>query len=85
LSIDFFRDPNESDLLNLTNEIHREALWFGFSGLLQADLDKVKDYWNSHRIRKSKHAIISGVPDTMYFLPEEFGHNDCLHTVSAER
>jgi hypothetical protein len=83
--IDFFHDLNESDLLDLTNEIHREALWFCFADLLQTDLDKVKDYWNSHRIRKSKHAIISGVPDMMYFLPEEFGHSDCLHPVSAEK
>jgi hypothetical protein len=34
---------------------------------------------------KHGRTIISGVPDMMYFLPEEFGHNDCLHTVSAER
>ena len=83
--IDLFHDLNESDLLDLTNEIHREALWFCFADLLQTDLDKVKDYWNSHCIRKSKHATISGVPDMMYFLPEEFGHSDCLHPVSAEK
>ena len=76
---------NESDVFDLTSETHREALWFCFADLLQADLDKVKDYWNSHRIRKSKHATISGVPDMMYFLLEEFGYNECLHAVSAEK
>ena len=80
--IDFFNDLHESDILDLTSEIHREALWFSFADVLQNDLDKVKDYWNSHRIRKSKHATVSGVPDMMYFLPEEFGKIDCLFPVS---
>ena len=38
-----------------------EALWYCFADLLQADLNKVKEYWNSHRIRKSRHGSISGV------------------------
>ena len=80
--IDFFNDLDESDILDLTSEIHREALWFSFADVLQNDLDKVKDYWNSHRFRKSKHATVSGVPDMMYFLPEEFGKIDCLFPVS---
>ena len=70
--IDFFYDLHESDILNLTNEIHMETLWYCFADLLQADLNKVKEYWNSHRIRKSRHGSTSGVPDMMYFLPEEF-------------
>ncbi|XP_031557523.1 uncharacterized protein LOC116294125 [Actinia tenebrosa] len=76
--IDFFNDLYESDILDLASEIHREALWFCFSDLLQSDLDKVKEYWNSHRIRKSKHATFSGVPDVVYFLPEDYGQTDCL-------
>ena len=81
--IDFFNDLYESDILDLTCEIHTEALWFCFADILQDDLDKVKDYWNSHRIRESKHATVSGVPDMMYFLPEEFGGSDCLYQVTA--
>ena len=83
--IDFFHDLNESDILDLTSEIHKEALWFCFADQLQTDLDKVKEYWNSHNIRKSSHATVSGVPDMMYFLPEEFGHHDCLHPVSLDK
>jgi len=79
--IDFFTDLHESDILDLTSETHREALWFSFADVLQNDLDKVRDYWNSHGIRKSKHATVSGVPDMMYFLPEEFGKIDCLFPV----
>ena len=83
--IDFFHDLHESDILNLTSEIHMEALWYCFADLLQADLNKVKEYWNSHRIRKSRHGSTSGVPDMMYFLPEEFGYHECIHPVSVEK
>ena len=66
------------DILDLTNDLHKEAIWFCFADLLQNDLDNVKEYWNSHQIRKSKHATSYRVPDMMYFLPEDFGHSDCL-------
>lgn len=49
-------------------------LWFSFSDVLQNDLVKVKDYWNSHLIRKLKHATVSGVPDIRKM--------DCLFPVS---
>jgi len=84
-SIDFFQDLHESDILDLTSDFHKEAIWFCFADLLQTDLDKVKEYWNSHRIRKSKHATVSGVPDMIYFLPEDFGHSDCLVPVSLHK
>ena len=32
--IDFFNDLHESDILDLTNEIHTEALWFCFADIL---------------------------------------------------
>jgi len=73
---------HESYTLDLTSEIHREALWFSFADVLQNDLDRVRDCWNSQRFRKSKHATVSGVPDMTYFLPEEFGKIDCLFPVS---
>lgn len=34
--------------------------------------NKFKDFHNSHLIRESTHFTVSGVPDIMYFLPEEF-------------
>ena len=71
--------------MDLTSDLYKAALWFCFADLLQTDLDKVKEYWNSHRIRKSKHVTVSGVPDMMYFLPEDFGHSDCLLPVSPHK
>ena len=83
--IDFFNDLHESDLIDLTCEIEQEALWFSFANVLQSDVDKFKEYHNSHTIRKSRHAVVSGIPDIMYFLPEEFGKVDCLKDVSPQK
>ena len=67
LWIDFLNDLIEPDIFNLTIDLHREALRFCFKELIQGDLDQVKDYWNLHRIRKSKYALNAGVPDMMCF------------------
>ena len=71
-------------MLDLTCEIEREALWFSFAEVLHRDLDKFKEYYNTHMIRESKHAAVSGIPNIMYFLPEEFGKVDCLKNVSPQ-
>ena len=62
-----------------------EALWVRFADLLQTDLDKVKESCNNHWIRKSRNATVSSILDMMYFLPEEFGQNDCLIPVSSDK
>ena len=83
--IDFFNDLHESDILDLSSEIHKEALWFCFADLLEMELERMKDYWNTHRIRKSRYAAVAGSPDVMYFLPEEYGVSDCLYQVSSQK
>ena len=47
-----------------------ECLWFTFAPLLQADLDLVKEHWNTHYIRKSRYDTVAGRPNSLYFLPE---------------
>ena len=61
-----------------------ECLWFCFSKVLQDDLNKVKDHWNSHKISKSPYSSVHGVPDVMHFLPEYHGHEECLVSVSEQ-
>ncbi|CAB4014554.1 Hypothetical predicted protein [Paramuricea clavata] len=74
----------QSGILDMTNDIHKEALWFCFADVFQTDLDKAKQHWNSHRIRKSHETTVPGVPDILYFLPEQSGgdRQDCLAQVS---
>ena len=78
--IDFFADLLESGILDLTNESHKEALWFCFADVLQRDLDKAREHWNSHRIRKSHETTVPGIPDILYFIPQQSGEDreDCL-------
>lgn len=57
-------------IFNPGNQLEMECMWFCFSNLIQSDLDQVKEHWNSHYIRASRHDSVSGRPDELYFLPE---------------
>ena len=83
--IDFFKDMVESNVLSLGNELHMECLWFCFAHLIQTDLDKVQEQWNSHYIRKSRYDTVAGIPDILYLLPEDFGKHDCMFPVSNQQ
>ena len=83
--IDFFQNMAQKGLLELGNTYHMEALWFCFNMLLQKDLTKVKDHWNSHYIRRSQHETVSGVPDILFFLPEYYVGENCLIEISADK
>ena len=60
-----------------------ECVWFVFSDFLQLELDKVKDDWNMHFIRQSRHSTVSGVPDELYYLPQTRGFEGWGFEVSA--
>jgi len=47
--INLFKDMVDYGLLGVGNAFHIECLWFCFSKVLQDDLNKVKDHWNSHK------------------------------------
>ena len=83
--INFFKDMSESGMLDLVNQLHMECLWFCFSYILQKDLDGVLEHWNTHRIRRSRHGTVPGVPDVLYFLPETSGRSECKVEVTDEK
>ena len=64
--------------------MQEECLWFCFHQLLQCDLDEVKLHWNTHYIRQSSHTTVPGRPHELYNLPEWFGVEDCLTSVTTE-
>lgn len=47
-------------------------------GVLESALNDMRKYWNTHYIRQSCYKTVAGVPDTLYFLPENSGETDCL-------
>lgn len=53
--LSFFKDMSESGLLNLGDTFHLECLWFCFTKVIQADLEKVTYHWKNHHIRHSRH------------------------------
>lgn len=68
--INFFKDLVERGIVDTASELSMTCLWFCFKDILQADLDHVRDHWNTHYIRKSRHDTIPGRPDELFFLPE---------------
>ena len=50
-------------IVDLTSDLEKECLWFCFSYLLQNILDEIKENWNTHRIRGSRHDTVKGRPD----------------------
>ena len=80
-----FLKTSESGMLNLGNQLHMECLWFCFSSIIQKDLDGVIEHWNTHRIRRSRHGTVPGVPDVLYFLPETSGRSDCKVEVTDKK
>ena len=62
-----------------------ECLWFCFSGLIQQDLDKVKEHWNSHYIGESRYDTVKGRPSELFYLPKLHNTEDSLAPVSAQQ
>ena len=83
--INFFKDLVDKGIVDPEKELHKECLWFCFSGVLQIALDDMKKYWNTHYIRQSRHETVAGVPDILFFLPENSGGTDCLIPVPQEK
>ena len=45
----------------------------------------MKEYWNTHYIRPSRHDTVPGVPDILFYLPERSNGSNCLIPVSNDR
>ena len=55
----------------------RDCLRFAFMDVIQADLNRTMDSWNTHRIRAGVNGD-NGIPDELYFLTEISGKNRLL-------
>ena len=81
-AIDFFKDLVATGSLILGNILLVECLWFVFSALIQWEPDRLTKEWNAHKIRKSNHSLVSGIPDELYFFPESLGYEQCGKNVA---
>ena len=80
--IDYFKSLVAHGILILGSHFHMECAWFVYSEFLQREMDTVKDEWNSHYIRKSRHSAVGGIPDELFFLPEAQEYSDCGYEVT---
>ena len=71
-----FNDMIAQNRVDQSSTLDMECLWFCFSGLLQDTLDNIKEQWNTHYIRGSRHDTIKGRPDSLYLISNCMGH--CL-------
>ncbi|XP_065901982.1 uncharacterized protein [Dysidea avara] len=77
--IDLCKGLQSEGLYDNTKTIHRYTLTFVFGELLQKDLNEFVAEWNSHPIRKNRHARSShGCPDDIYDMPVLHGVQDQL-------
>lgn len=81
--INYFKDLVDSGLLDTSNKLHIECLWFCVYDILQRELDDVKESWNSHYVRASRHYTCHGIPNKLYFTPESVGADDHKEPCSA--
>ena len=65
-------------MVNTANELSMSCLWSSFKDILQADLDHVRDHWNTYYIRRSHHDTVLGRPGELFHLPENSGFEDFI-------
>ena len=82
--INFFKDLIDAGNLDTSNKMHMECIWFCFNKIIQKELDEVREEWNNHYIRKSRHHTASGIPNTLYYLPDSVGTIDYKHQYNPE-
>ena len=54
-------------------EIMEKCLTVVFCSLIESSLEAFTHYWNTHRIRESRHDCVSGIPDDLFDMPEYYG------------
>ena len=68
-----FQDLEAQHKIDMSSEMSKECLWYCFSKLVQEECNTVREHWNTHYIRGSRHNTVKGRPDSLYFLPEYHG------------
>ena len=77
------KDMESKGEIDLSSELSKACLWYSFSGLLQQECDFVKEHWNTHYIRRSRHETVSGRPDSLFFLPEMHNAENLIKPVQS--
>lgn len=60
-----FQDLEAQHKIDMSSEMSKECLWYCFSKLLQGECNTVREHWNTHYIRGSRHNTVRGRPDSL--------------------
>eukprot|EP00112_Aurelia_sp_Birch-Aquarium-sp1_P023513 Seg7030.2 transcript_id=Seg7030.2/GoldUCD/mRNA.D3Y31 product="hypothetical protein" protein_id=Seg7030.2/GoldUCD/D3Y31 len=82
--MNLFKDLCETGVVDLTDPLSRECMWYCFANLLQSHLNQVMEHWNTHYIRRSRFETVHGRPDSLYVFPERRGGQPNLLTNVSE-
>lgn len=73
----FFRDLIDRNVFNNADHLHIECMRFCFYDIIQNHLDTFCQYWNNHRIRSQRQAVVpSGIPNVLFYQPMRYGTRD---------
>ena len=81
--IDLFKLLWEENFVDDTNEIEMELFRYCFGPLIVYDLERTRQEWNLHTIRK-QHRTVTGKPNHMYYCPEAYNTKNYGKRVSQE-
>ena len=75
--ISTFKDMRDMGVFNTHNRRHIQSIRFAFLNLIRQNLYELAIAWNQHRVdAKPSAESPKGVPDLLYYLPEQGGtHN----------
>ena len=83
--ISLFQSMYLEEIIDLDNPRHIDCLRYCFGLIIQQDLERFVNEWNSHHIRKQRARNISGgKPNGLYDLPEKYGGKHCQKPVNLE-
>lgn len=75
--LNLFKKMENENLIDLNNSLHIDCLRYCFGQLIEENIKITMKEWNEHRMRKqSGKNVLGGIPNELYYLPENFGGKD---------
>ncbi|XP_062504847.1 uncharacterized protein LOC134181593 [Corticium candelabrum] len=80
-----FQELMDGGWICSNDELKMCCFWYAFTGVLEAELDAFRQWWNTHRMRKTKTGQCpGGIPEDIFALPQLTGTQDYLCPIDSE-
>lgn len=81
----FYHDLYASGTYNPDQPFQKSCMQYCLMAVVQRHLDVALHLWNSHNIRPSNAPCPNGIPDEIYYLPQQYNSRDYLLPVTNAR